>query len=195
MAHPAEAQRLRLRFLESAARRVCFEAKTTSGQLMRESIACGQSEPNATTPAGICRACGAFLIPGWTLVTAKRKMSTSAAVRERRQNNCQAGKSQQTMLLRCQACQRVCRVVQKARSDPARACNAKQPAPKPLTTKVTADVEPQPLDTAQSSHKTSTTSKQRAKARKDRQGLQALASKLGSGKPSNGLNLMDLMAK
>jgi hypothetical protein len=196
MAHLVEAQRLRMLYLEDAARNVFPESKTTSGQLMRESVALRESVPNATWPAGICRACGAFLLPGWTAQTVATNSSESKQTRkQQQQSRCQHRIRQRIILLRCTTCRRGWRASEDVRTDLAKATNDKQMGFKSPTPRATVEVEQEPSAAAESNHKTSASSKQRAKARKDRLGLQGLASKLGRRKPSSSLNLMDLMAK
>jgi hypothetical protein len=134
---------------------------------------------------GVCTACGSVLLPQWTVrnkTIAKKARPSRRALKEERVMR-RMVRSQ-----RCSFCDRVTKDAIAIGSS-LRKEKKKQPAEaaQPSENMMSADT------VVEGTNKSS--SKKRAKARKDREGLQALLKKSVQTKTLPSLNLMDLMKK
>ena len=156
---------------------------TTSRELMHEiqqlRSACPSAVPHSSRSC--CAACGSLLLPQWTVdskMTAKRVKTGKGGEVSRRKVRAQ----------RCSICRRVTRDAFAVNPSPRR--RREQPIPaseKPVEETTPSDAI---LDRT-----TKTSSKKRAKARKDREGLQNLLDQSVHTRATPGLSLVDLMKR
>ncbi|KIW63845.1 hypothetical protein PV04_08817 [Phialophora macrospora] len=182
----SEAQNLRLRFLRQSALESFLTTPATSRQLMRESQELGH-EISSHAPhrgEGVCTACGNILLPQWTVRT---KITAKQARRDRGGVKAERVMRRMVRSQRCSFCGSVTKDAISIGTNHRKEEKQSAVATHPSENKMSADT---PLENTNKS-----TSKKRAKARKDREGLQALLKKSVQTKTSPGLSLMDLMKK
>ncbi len=202
-----EAQNARTNFLENAARTLFLSGPSTSRHLLSQSVELTHVTPTphrGNTPKDACTACGNLLLPGWTtkteVTTIKSKKYHQGRERQRRTTDQREGKvdTQQLVVSRqCSFCHRITRKVADKHLQPKNkerqpVRTAEAPAPGGKTT-----MDNQGSATAEKAADTAAklSSKKRARARKDREGLQALLNKSAQNKAAPSLGLMDLMKK
>jgi hypothetical protein len=133
---------------------------------------------------GVCTACGSVLLPQWTVrskITAKKARPSRRALKEERVMR-RMVRSQ-----RCSFCDRVTKDAIAIGSSLKKEEKQSAEAAQSCENMMSADT------VVEGTNKSS--SKKRAKARKDREGLQALLKKSVQTKTLPSLNLMDLMKK
>ncbi len=204
-----EAAEAKVRFLEASARHYASSAPETSAHLMaaRHNVEANESgivSKNKTGSSGSCKACGSILVPGWTARTSiVRKGGWSKAALEKKKRPKNASDLLKYLRVDCLLCYRYEeRFLQGLKPK-------SKDALKTSTTQAVIGSEPQhpssqihDSSAASTSHvqasqplTTNTSSKKRAKARKQG-GLQAMLEKSkASDSPSSGfgLDLLDLM--
>ncbi|KAK5059889.1 hypothetical protein LTR84_009772 [Exophiala bonariae] len=180
----ASAQALRARFLQNSSDALFLSSTSTSRYLRAQGA---QSEHFKDTRKISCSACGSHLLPGWTttISLARGKPKSAPKLKGR-----EAKPQQKIRYLKCEVCHRV----------------NKDTVTYPLKTKTktmfsnvvgpTVQQAAQPgLEPVPEKPTKTLSSKQRAKARKDREGLQSLLNRSSQNKTTQGLSLMDLMRK
>jgi hypothetical protein len=182
----ADAQASRSRFLQDSARALFLSGTSTSRYLMIERSQLMHATENKLDS---CSACGSLLLPGWTasygLASTKTKLKSTRNAKSREEQA-----HQKTRYLKCEVCHRVTKATvtfplkskQKRMMQNERGPKAQSVAP------------PAPESVPEKSTKT-LSSKQRAKARRDREGLQSLLNRSSQNRTASTLNLMDLMKK
>jgi hypothetical protein len=182
-----DAQEMRIRYLQSSARMLFLSSASTSQHLSAQclELAHSRSTPAWKEAVNACEACGGFLVPGWTtsikVVTSKAKRNPTAQQKD-------GGLRRKLLSRRCLFCNRVTKETvdqQWKRKD--------RQAQSPAVSHPPVAESPQDEPVAEKSSKLS--SKKRARARKDREGLQALLNKSAQTKSAPSLNLMDLMKR
>ncbi|EXJ55355.1 hypothetical protein A1O7_08282 [Cladophialophora yegresii CBS 114405] len=185
----SEAQNLRVKFLQQSAFNLFLSTPATSRQLMRESQALGHEASSQLPNRGqlVCAACGTILLPQWTM---KSKIRAKRTRRGRKGLNHEKVTRQKVRSHCCSLCDNVTKNVIAIASSPRK--DKKQPAAAaPAQSSLENIMRAEPVLESN----TKSTSKKRAKARKDREGLQALLHKSAQTKTPPSLNLLDLMKK
>ncbi|KIW99928.1 uncharacterized protein Z518_10856 [Rhinocladiella mackenziei CBS 650.93] len=181
-----EAQDVRRRFLQNAARTVFLSSPSTSRHLLTQSVEVTISRTlnSRTIPRKACEACGNLLLSGWT--------ASSRFTTRRAKHNAKvippAGLRKENLHHRCSVCHRVTKEAVDPEFNPR---NKKIPT----ATVPNKQREEAPCSNAIPEKSNKSNSKKRAKARKDCEGLQALLDKSKRSKSTPSLNLMDLMKK
>ncbi|KEF53997.1 uncharacterized protein A1O9_09792 [Exophiala aquamarina CBS 119918] len=179
-----DAQAARSRFLQASGHALCLSSPSTSRHLMTES---SQLTHWAEASPDSCTACGSLFLPGWTmsfgLASTNQKSESKAKSPEKQAQ-------EKTRRLKCGVCHRVTKATM---SYPikTRRQNIIQSGKSPKA-QLVAGPEPG-LVNGKSSKPLS--SKQRAKARRDRDGLQSSLNRNAQNRMAPALNLMDLMKK
>jgi hypothetical protein len=173
---------LQAAFLENSSRYLAISSPSTSAHLMTERIALSMDSERAAAKGlrdNVCNACGTLRVLGWntTMGRGHTKLCSNTTQRPMR-------KRQRRLIQVCQVCHR----------ETVTALNAakgNQPTSSPSTTFKHPVEAPATMNKA--AEKTS--GKQRAKARKEKNGLQALLnkSKQTSASSTFKLDLMDFM--
>jgi RNase P subunit RPR2 len=193
--------RLRRQHLLAAAESLLVSSPSTSAFLAMQ---CGQSIPDQysteatdTHRTGFCQSCGTMQIPG---VTVRTKRVVPKGRTSRRQAVNQKSMTKQRQCLKCRNSMPMTLEQQKRRPKaPATPANSQL-----ATTKTTAAATPAlPMQTSDTTQATSTqgqqegkvSSKKRAKARKDRAGLQALLGKPTAVPANRSLSFADFLKK
>lgn len=191
MGPPATRRDARTQFLLSSAQALLLSSPSTSRYLMREGHAVGSIDPQPsrlTTENG-CAACGSLLLPGWTSSTRmiSRKMRSS-------RNDRSDDATTPTRVIKSSQCL-ICRRVTKQQSEMKVKVKRGTFASSKDATQVTSghDISLKPSTTLALQPKLS--SKQRAKARKDRDGLQALLNRTAQTSSQPSLSFMDMMKR
>ena len=182
-----ETQKTRVDFLQASARILFLSSPSTSRHLSFQ----GLELADLQTPSGAyqsreaCSACGNLLTPGWT----SRTKAVTRLLKRRQVTRPEKEQARgKTISKQCQVCLRTSRETRILQLD----TRKRQSRPSADFRKpVEEPIQDQPV--VEKSSKVS--SKKRAKARKDREGLQALLNKSTQNKPSPSLNLMDLMKR
>lgn len=180
----ADAQSLRTRFLQSSAQTMFLSSPSTSRQLSFESAELGHSQSSRLWHGslGACTACGNLLLPGWTASTD----IVSSKVKTRRERPPKREEIRKKILSwRCLFCHRITKETVAIDSS-----SRKRDVPLFVTQE---RQEEGPGSVLAPEKPTKSSSKKRAKVRKDREGLQALLDKRTQNKLAPSLNLMDLM--
>lgn len=203
-----EAAEAKVRFLEASARHYASSAPATSAHLMAQrNIEANERGvvSTKTRPGGSCKACGSILVPGWTSRTSivRKGGRSKAALKKKKKLRKNASDLLKYLRIDCLLCYRY----------EERLLHESMPKSKDglktLTRQAVIGSEPQhpssqthdssaaPTSQVQASQPlaTNTSSKKRAKARKQG-GLQAMLekSKASTGPSSGfGLDLLDLM--
>lgn len=181
-----ETLKTRVDYLQASARILFLSSPSTSRHLSFQGLELAelQTPPGEHQSSEACSACGNLLTPGWTTRTKavtrllKRRQVTTPEKESAR------GK---TISKQCQVCYRTSRETKTLQPDTRKRQSRQSAASrKPVQ-------EPIQYQPVEKSSKVS--SKKRAKARKDCEGLQALLNKSTQNKPSPSLNLMDLMKR
>ncbi|EXJ74815.1 uncharacterized protein A1O5_01511 [Cladophialophora psammophila CBS 110553] len=184
-----EPQAVRVRFLQDSARMLCLSAPSTSRQLLHESVELvhGGSSHGDRRPGDTCTTCGSLLLPGWTASTKITDTKTKTSKKGHPQKRKPRRKVQSQ---RCSLCYRVTRAVITMGSSH----RAKK---EQLNSTVSGERPEEITESAGSAlgKATKSSSKKRAKARKDREGLQALLNRSMQTQGVPNLSLMDLMKK
>ncbi|EHY54055.1 hypothetical protein HRR83_004703 [Exophiala dermatitidis] len=185
----ADAQELRTKFLHNSARMILLSSPSTSRYLAHQSVELdyAQSTKSSSSAETVCAACGNLLLPGWTASTriVTRTTATTSKTTSRSNNR------KKILSRRCATCQRISKQVADISVDARR--RRRTPAAS-VSEHRHMDVVPAESPAESAPEKTTkTSSKKRAKARKDREGLQALLNKSAQNKTGPSLNLMDLM--
>ncbi|KIW13693.1 hypothetical protein PV08_08884 [Exophiala spinifera] len=185
-------QTLREEFLQASSRMLFLSSPSTSRHLQSQSIELAHSQPPPKTPnmaRDACAACGNLFIPGWTT---KTTITTRTGRRVQKPSPKTAIVRSKIVSNLCLVCHRTTREVGVFKVD-TRKKQSKTPGTaavaSTVSTEKSAPVEPVVEQPAKSS------SKKRAKARKDHEGLQALLNKSAQNKPAPSLSLMDLMKR
>ena len=177
----------RLSFLQTSARTLFLSSPSTSRHLLTQSteLAHSQNAHFRTNPEDACAACGSLLLPGWST-----SISLAPERSKTRRGACSVEKHIHTKRLvrKCSTCDRITKgkVAYRPKHSKIKATTA---AASQTAVEGIAVTKP----ASEKSNRTS--SKKRAKARKDRQGLQALLDRSLQNKSSPRLDLMDLMQK
>ncbi|KAL2416669.1 hypothetical protein ABEF95_015052 [Exophiala dermatitidis] len=188
----ADAQELRTKFLHNSARMILLSSPSTSRYLAHQSVELdyAQSTKSSSSAENVCAACGNLLLPGWTAstrivtrITASRSKTTPRSNNDRKK----------ILSRKCITCQRVSKQV----ADISVGARRRRPtSAASVSDRRHMDVVPAESPAESAPEKTTkTSSKKRAKARKDREGLQALLNKSAQNKTGPSLNLMDLMRR
>ncbi|OCT44560.1 hypothetical protein CLCR_06346 [Cladophialophora carrionii] len=185
----SEAQKLRVRFLQQSACNLFLSTPGTSRQLMRESQELGHEVSSRVANRGqfVCAACGTILLPQWTVRSTIRTNKSTAGRKDLKNGKVTRRK---VCSQRCSLCDHVTKDVISIASSPQK--EKKQPAAAAAAQSSSENV--MSADTSLESTSKST-SKKRAKARKDREGLQALLHRSAQTKNPPSLNLLDLLKK
>ena len=180
-------QEHRLKFLQDSARVVFLAAPSTSRQLLRESkeLRNTTSPPVPDRPSDVCAACGNILLPG------RGMLSSILTSRTKPGKKNQGGKPEmrrKVLFKRCSVCLRATKTARTVEAPSAKElqhCTKSTDSCVKLATFATTE------SCSRSPAKSS--SKKRAKARKDRDGLQALLRNTMQSKAAPTLTLSDLM--
>jgi PP-loop superfamily ATP-utilizing enzyme len=153
---------------------------------MRESQELGHKISSHVTKhgKGVCTACGNVLLPQWTV---RSKITAKKARPSRRVLKAERVMRRMVRSQRCSFCDRVTKDASAIGSSLRKEKKQPAEAAQPSEDMMSADT------VVEGTNKSS--SKKRAKARKDREGLQALLKKSVQTKTLPSLNLMDLMKK
>ena len=181
----SENEKLRRSFLESSSQYLAVSSPSTSAHLMTERLALTIDDERTATKVlrnKACNACGTLVILGWNAITTRSPQKISATTRKR------ARRGRRALVQACKVCHRETIT---ALHIEAGAANAAQPKRK-VSISATQAIET-PLNGNKKAEKTS--SKQRAKTRRDKSGLQALLTKSKQQTPASfaTLDLMDFM--
>jgi hypothetical protein len=178
---------LQVAFLENSSRYLAISSPSTSAHLMTERIALSSTDNERATAKGlrdgVCNACGTLMVLGWnTTMKHGQKLCGNTTQRPIR-------KRQHRLIQVCRACHRDTVTTSDVKAN---AVKGGQPTSGPSTTSKHSVEAPATMN--KGAEKTS--SKQRAKARKETSGLQALLnkSKQASAPSSFELDLMDFKA-
>ncbi|KAI1614890.1 hypothetical protein EDD37DRAFT_630495 [Exophiala viscosa] len=180
-------QETRIGFLQESARMLFLSSPSTSRYLsaQRNEVVLSGTARKRVRIKGACTACGSLLVPAWTsdtkAVTGKVKRGTDGTSKPDELRN-------RVVSSRCSTCNRITKDVVKVQ------LTSRKSLTKPFALQAKQE-EAVPHEELVAEQPSKVTSKRRAKARKDREGLQALLSKSAQNKPSRGLNLMDLMKR
>lgn len=180
----ADAQATRARFLQSSGHALFLSSPSSSRHLMTER---SQLMHSTETNPDSCTACGSIFLSGWTasLGLASTKLKSKARTK------CSEEQAQEkTQYLKCGICHRVNKatVTHPIKTKRQKIIQSdKDPKAQPAT-------DPMPEPVVEKSTK-SLSSKQRAKVRRDREGLQSLLNRSTQHRTAPTLNLMDLMKK
>lgn len=178
------AQELRARFLESSSDALFLSSISTSRYLgtQRAQLMLSNGTRNDS-----CSACGNLLLPGWTTSfgLAPTRLRSAAKPRDGGEDS-----RQKSRHLRCGAC---CRVTKETVTYSLKT-RKKGVTPTEKAPSVQPVVQSGPELLPEKSTKTMS-SKQRAKARRDREGLQSLMNRSSQNRATPTLNLLDLMRK
>ncbi|EXJ92369.1 hypothetical protein A1O3_00919 [Capronia epimyces CBS 606.96] len=184
-----DVQDLRTRFLQRSARIILLSSPSTSRHLSSQSVELQHSRSSLTSSAAnnVCAACGSLLLPGWTVST---RSATQTAV-AKPQTTAQKKIRRKILSRKCSSCHRVSRQTAEIKKD-VRSLTRQPQISSRLNEKPVRDELP--ADAAQEKS-TKLSSKKRARARKDREGLQSLLDRSAQNKSSLGLSLMDFMRR
>jgi len=178
---------LRRRFLQESATRMFLASPSTSRHLSAEDMELRKIDPDQADPpaSARCQACGSLLVPDWTATTKlfsrpTRKTPPQSAVTE-------AASSTRRLVRRCKSCHRFTKQQTTGVIKPR---GWRQPAAMGVRQ---SRIEESPPKEGKARSGPNVSSKKRAKARRDREGLQALLDRSKATKPSAALSLMDLM--
>lgn len=182
-------QDVRTKFLQSSARMILLSSPSTSRYLSSQSVELEHSRAilPSTGRENVCAACGNLLVPGWT--SSMRTATEKEATKPRLVSEFKIRRRKLSQ--KCSSCHRISKQTTELKPNPRNL--RRRPAVSTHATGKAAHEELPAEDAADKSTKVS--SKKRAKARKDRQGLQALLDKSTQNKPRGGLNLMDFMKR
>jgi ribonuclease MRP protein subunit SNM1 len=177
----SRSEKLQAAFLEKSSYTLAVSAPSTSAYLMTERLALmpeNDREPTKFPRHEMCRACGTVTTLGWTATTARRTGSTKQQHRGRRERK---------IIQVCLVCHR--ETVNALPIVPKAAKRSQTQSIEPVSSKIELGTPPTVNDIAEK-----TSSKRRAKTRKEKSGLQALLNKnKQSPNPSPTLDLMDFM--
>lgn len=180
----ADAQASRSRFLQGSAHALFLSSTSTSRYLMTEK---SQLMHATETKPDSCLACGSPLLAGWTasfgLASTKLKSTRNTKGREEQARH-------KTRYLKCEVCHRV----SKATVTYPLKSKHKRMMQDDKGPKLQLVAQPVPESVPEKSTK-AMSSKRRAKARRDREGLQNLLNRSSQNRTAPTLNLMDLMKK
>ena len=179
-----EAEELRCRFLQQSAQTLCLSTPATSRQLMCESQMLGSATSTPISPS-ICAACGSTLLPQWTT---DRHLKTKAVKIGKKAKDERTLRSK-TISQQCSFCQRVTKTTVRI-SQSHRESKGDHPKTASLATSKAVTSSDTTLDRTNRS-----SSKKRAKARNDHEGLQVLLNKSAHAKLTPSLSLVDLMKR
>lgn len=180
-------QDARARFLQDSARMLFLSSASTSRLLSFQSLELAHMRNSSEQKNGVnaCTACGGLLIPGWTT---KIKIVTSKVQRKRAALPNEGDIRTKLVSRQCSFCKRVTRETTDQQWKPRGRQNKSSAAPPPPAEETVHEEIG-----AEKASKVS--SKKRAKARKEREGLQALLNKSAQSKGSPGLSLLDMMQR
>ncbi|OAP57262.1 hypothetical protein AYL99_08000 [Fonsecaea erecta] len=179
-----EAQAARVGYLQRSARVIFLSAPSTSRQLLRESVELGHRRPShgGRGAEDTCMTCGNLMLPEWTVSTKITDRKAHAPKKKSRQK---------VRSRRCSLCSRVIKDIATMDSSHAREAQQLVTVPTKHGEEVVATAPADPV----LAKPVKLSSKKRARARKDREGLQALLNKSMQAKSTLSLDLMDLMKK
>jgi hypothetical protein len=191
LSNAAAAQVARLNFLQDSARLLYLSSPSTSRTLMVESVAADATRAKSSVSFEACASCGSLLLLG---STASRKVIYQRSKKPR------GGKrllKQCSQSLTCRVCGRISkapliyqgRTKTISKADPATDAMPVVRISNPETAQVVG------TRTEVTEKPTKHSSKQRAKVRKDRAGLQSLLNQSAQHKVLPSLGFMDLMKK
>lgn len=175
---------LRARFLQSSSDALFLSSISTSRHLETQRTQLMLSNGTRTDS---CAACGNLLLPGWTTIFGLAPVKSSSAAKTR------GGREESRRKIRHLRCGACCRVTKETVTY---SLNTRKKGVIP-TVKAPSDqpvVQSGPELPPEKSTKTMS-SKQRAKARRDREGLQSLMNRSSQNRSTPALNLLDLMRK
>lgn len=169
-----------------------LSSPSTSRHLQSQSTELAHSLPSLKTlprSREACTACGNLFAPGWTTET-----TITPRVGRRRQRTTPQKALVRSKLVSnlCLVCHRTTREVGVFKVDIGKRQSKSSKTPAIASA---ASTEKTSLDKSVVEQPAKTSSKRRAKARKDREGLQALLSKSAQNKPAPSLSFMDLMKR
>jgi hypothetical protein len=177
---------LQVAFLENSSRYLAISSPSTSAHLMTERIALSSTDSERVTTKGlrdgVCNACGTLMVSGWnTTMKYGQKPCSNTTQRPIR-------KRQHRLIQVCRVCHRDTVTTLDVKAN---AVKGSQPTLGPSTTSKHPVEAPATMNEVTGK----TSSKQRAKARKETSGLQALLnkSKQASASSSFKLDLMDFV--
>ena len=180
----AKGDGLQAAFLENSSRYLAVSSPTTSAHLMTERLALNSNGERASTKAlrgNVCNACGTLIILGWNAMMGQRQQTTSTATQK------QIRKSRRKLIQVCRVCLRETVNALAVIPNPVKATQPRSSAS--MTSNQATEA---PRGASKGAEKAS--SKQRAKARKEKSGLQALLNKSKQDSAtSSTLDLMDFM--
>ena len=181
----SENEKLRKAFLENSSQYLAVSSPSTSAHLMTERLALTIDDERTSAKTlrnKACNACGTLMILGWNAITRRSPQKTSATSRKR------ARRDRRDFLQACKVCHR-----ETVAALHVEAGATKTAQPKRKVSISTTQAFETRLNGSKSAEKTS--SKQRAKTRRDKGGLQALLNKSKQQTPASfsTLDWMDLM--
>ena len=178
-----QVQKQRLKYLQDTGHMLFLSTPAISRQLLCERNELGvRAMPTRPRSNDICTACGSILLAQWTMSSC---LATTKVKIARKNLGKKPGARRKVRSQRCSFCYRVTKTAV-ALNKP---CGKEE---EPSSTGI--ESRPEEADISQLAHAKSS-SKKRAKVRKDREGLQAMLSRTTQSKPAANLNLMDLMKK
>ncbi len=187
----ANSNDLQAAFLENASKYLAISGPSTSAHLGSERIALMLDDEATSTKAlrdQWCTACGSVSIVGWTTTFKLGKQDRKKPKVKCQRPSKQGSKKHDQVISICGTCHRETVATLPAKRKIAHSAPSKSQTPVKTDLSIeTSATVPKPAD------RTSSTSKQRAKARKERIGLQALLKKSKQNTTSSTMNLMDLM--
>jgi len=187
-------ERQKASFLENAAKLLAQRSPSTSAflgtQVIETLVTAGTQLSRKLSDC--CHGCGALMVPGWTSAVASSRYLNQRASRP--QSKAAIAKPRAS-LHRCLRCNRAAKVIKTQSSRPRRSSK------KPMEPIALSSRELQPIlepitcaSKIEEKSEAKTNSKKRAKARKDREGLQALLSQSRTNtQPNSTFDLMDFM--
>jgi hypothetical protein len=173
-------------FLENAARYMFARSPSTSAHLSSESLALTSliRDKETSGDKAVCQSCGTIALEAW------KPLPVTAVVRQasRRISNT-ARPSRRIAVRRCVACGKLSKLQLEARQKPGRSKKLELTQPRPIK----KALSPAPTSSAHPDQETKLSSKKRARARKDREGLRELLNKSNLGTSKSTLGLLDFM--
>lgn len=183
-------------FLATASQQLFESSPTTSAHLSAENVNLQRVHQRFRGLGGCCRSCGTLAIPGVTSSLVTSRISGEPGPKRRMKQKSFTSRS--TTIQQCLACGRHTKetITKPNKSVRAISTTVVPPLQAPAQPPPAASVPDSPGEGSKPpSTEPKVSSKKRAKARKDREGLQAL---LNKAKPSAGpskLNFMDMMKR
>jgi hypothetical protein len=159
---------------------------STSAHLSAEKISFGRSKEPPQAPTRACGGCGTLSIPGWNAPTLA---SNTGETISHEPSSTQKQPAQTRIRRGCKVCGRVTQVTSAPAIKPKR--HPVRPS-EPVKVRA-AELRKPALQVLQKAPEPKVSSKKRARARKDREGLQVLLNRSKAVPAKPGLGLMDFM--